>query len=632
MPDQKSFLVNSFSQATKNILVLFILFVSFTGFVEILAQPPTAEFTATPSGGCEPLIVEFVDYSSGPASSIEEWIINYGDGTANIDTFHTAPSTWEHTYQYSSVYTAVLRVKDAVGNIDYDSVDISVSDRPGVDFFVANPQTSFCVNEPVELEYFFTTGNTHIDELKWYFGDDKTSTSKENPITHKYEENGNYKVQLIATLGECADTVEHPVNVQGPKSSFTISDTAGCINDEMTFTLGTSSGVTTYTWYPEGENGPAISDVSPYTHTYTSWDLYTPYLEVKDATYTCRLYDTTVHIFHVEALIGYKDIAELCEDRNVYFNNLSYGNDNNLWDLGNGNTTSDLDPVESYQAGDYTVKLNVSNTFGCEDNASAELKINEIPEITVGPDVSVCIGDSANISASGGHTIEWKPSRGVGSVNAYETKAAPTVTTVYSPVVRDTVTQCSSVQGSDTLIVTVIEVPEVIFNIEVPDTIIIGDTVYIEIDSNPNFNYLWSPDQYISCTDCANPILQPLNNGENSYMLEMSDIYACGTTDTTIHIYVREEYTFGVPEAFTPNGDGINDIIKVNGWGIKELQEFTIYDRWGKKVFSTTNINEGWDGTFDGKDQGVDTYTYYIKIVQWDDVISEKRGAIALYR
>lgn len=614
-----------------------ILFIPFFSAFEGLAQSPEASFNATPKSGCEPLIVEFTDYSSGAASSIVEWVVNYGDGTANIDTFNTAPLTWTHEYQFQAVYSTVLKVTDALGNFDYDTLTISVSESPGITSIeLVNPQTSYCVNEVVEFQ--FKPTNVTADEIRWVFGDGETLITTDNPVSHKYKTNGNYTTTLYASLGGCVDTLKQAVNILGPESSLKMSGYEGCVNDSITFTAGTSIGVDTYRWYPEGEGGPSFVSASPFTYTYPSWDVYEPYLLVEGTDGSCVLRDTTVEIFHVEASIGYKGDVEYCEGRFIYFNNLSTGNAFNEWDLGNGELSDKVDPTVAYDAGSYVVELRIENEYGCVDTTTEQISINNIPEITIGPDTTICVGDSARIWVSGGHTVEWKPKAGIGSPYSYITNTSPDKTTIYEPIVKDTITNCSSVQGSDTLVVSVIEVPELVFNVIIPDTIIIGDTVYIEIDSNPNFNYLWSPDQNISCTECANPYIQPLISGENEYVLVVNDIYGCSTQDTVIGIFVHEEYTFGLPAAFTPTSDGsydpngVNDVIKVDGWGIKELVEFSVFDRWGKKVFTSQDINIGWDGTFEGEPQAVGTYTYYIKIIQWDDVSAEKRGAFSLYR
>jgi gliding motility-associated-like protein len=95
---------------------------------------------------------------------------------------------------------------------------------------------------------------------------------------------------------------------------------------------------------------------------------------------------------------------------------------------------------------------------------------------------------------------------------------------------------------------------------------------------------------------------------------------------------VTEEYILGVPDAFTPNGDQVNDIIKVDGWGIKKLLEFRIFNRWGNEVFYTDDINTGWDGYLDGKLQSQGTYMYIIKAEMWDDNITTLQGSFSLLR
>jgi gliding motility-associated-like protein len=99
-----------------------------------------------------------------------------------------------------------------------------------------------------------------------------------------------------------------------------------------------------------------------------------------------------------------------------------------------------------------------------------------------------------------------------------------------------------------------------------------------------------------------------------------------------ITVFVDEKYSLDVPSAFTPNGDGNNDVIYVKGWGIKKLLEFTIYNRWGERVFTTDDINQGWDGTFKGKPQNIDTYVYYAKGLLYSGKEISKKGTINLFR
>jgi gliding motility-associated-like protein len=116
------------------------------------------------------------------------------------------------------------------------------------------------------------------------------------------------------------------------------------------------------------------------------------------------------------------------------------------------------------------------------------------------------------------------------------------------------------------------------------------------------------------------------------YIFEYTDSLGCIYPNIFIDVIVLNEFTLDVPKAFTPNGDGINDIVYVRGWGIKELLEFRIYNRWGQEIFYTEDINQGWDGTFLGKLQNIDTYAYYVKARFFNNAEKDKKGTINLLR
>ena len=87
-----------------------------------------------------------------------------------------------------------------------------------------------------------------------------------------------------------------------------------------------------------------------------------------------------------------------------------------------------------------------------------------------------------------------------------------------------------------------------------------------------------------------------------------------------------------VPQAFSPNGDGINDIIYAEGWGLKKLIAFKIYNRFGELVFESDDFEKGWDGTFRGKDQMLETYVYTVEAETFKGEVLQKKGNITLLR
>jgi gliding motility-associated-like protein len=87
-----------------------------------------------------------------------------------------------------------------------------------------------------------------------------------------------------------------------------------------------------------------------------------------------------------------------------------------------------------------------------------------------------------------------------------------------------------------------------------------------------------------------------------------------------------------LPNTFTPNGDGVNDKLFVRGIGLKQLEFFRIFDRWGNVVFFSDELNNGWDGTSNGKPADINTYVYMLKGVCTSGATIELNGNVTLVR
>jgi gliding motility-associated-like protein len=166
------------------------------------------------------------------------------------------------------------------------------------------------------------------------------------------------------------------------------------------------------------------------------------------------------------------------------------------------------------------------------------------------------------------------------------------------------------------------------------DTVIIGDIDTVLVQLNGNFDFYWTSDDTIVSYNDTLLITKPVVARDDYavYYLTVQDTNDCFDYQGEIEIFVKEGYSFGIPEAFTPNGDLINDVIMVNGWGIKQLLEFRIFNRWGNEIFFTDDIHTGWDGTIKNKPQPIDTYAYIIKVELWDGRIVDKTGTFSLIR
>ncbi len=112
----------------------------------------------------------------------------------------------------------------------------------------------------------------------------------------------------------------------------------------------------------------------------------------------------------------------------------------------------------------------------------------------------------------------------------------------------------------------------------------------------------------------------------------MADILGCTTATAIFKIHIFPEMFTKLPTTFTPNGDGINDVIYLNGWGIKNLISFEIYNRWGELVFKTADVKIGWDGYYKGMLQNNDIYVYKVNAISFRETEMLTEGHINLMR
>ena len=123
-----------------------------------------------------------------------------------------------------------------------------------------------------------------------------------------------------------------------------------------------------------------------------------------------------------------------------------------------------------------------------------------------------------------------------------------------------------------------------------------------------------------------------LFNATGTYNVCLTAINDAGCSDTTcLPVSALINPLLAVPNAFTPSQPGKNSIIKVEGFGIRQMQ-WDIYNRWGQKVFEGTSVKRGWDGTFKGKLQPMDVYTYTLDVIFSDGKKLKKTGDITLLR
>lgn len=162
------------------------------------------------------------------------------------------------------------------------------------------------------------------------------------------------------------------------------------------------------------------------------------------------------------------------------------------------------------------------------------------------------------------------------------------------------------------------------------DTIINGQVTQLTVaTSATNANFLWEPATFLICDICQSTKANP--EISTTYFITVSDVNSGCVGYDTVSVFVTNEFSIFVPTAFSPNLDGTNDDLFVRGTGIKSFT-LDIFDRWGLKVFTTSDQKVGWDGSHKDKPVVAGVYTYYLHYEKFDGTYGELKGNISLVR
>ena len=173
--------------------------------------------------------------------------------------------------------------------------------------------------------------------------------------------------------------------------------------------------------------------------------------------------------------------------------------------------------------------------------------------------------------------------------------------------------------------------------IAIPDTATIneGDNIQLALQaifgSGDNYASInWLPALSLSCANCSAPVATPLNTTQ--YIISAVTDSGCTAIDTVL-ITVIPQHQLYIPNAFTPNGDGVNDVWEAFGnkkvWVYLNVE---VFDRWGEKVFESTDINYQWDGKYRGTPEEPGIYVYVFKVTFLDGYVVNNKGSITLIR
>lgn len=588
---------------------------SDTAYYDILVLPNTANafFNTNPTQGCAPLTVNFTNFSSGV--NVYEWF--FGDG--NISNQPTV----SHTYTNAGTYTAVLAVNNGC-SYDTAEVTITVFEAPNLSF---TPSTNnVCGNLPIT----FNNTSTGVANSQWNFGDGNFSNIF-SP-SHVFGSTGTYTVSLsaVSTTNGCADTISTAIAIlPTPELNITLPVGLTCAPYTTQF-INNSVNANFYSWnFGDGNTGVGANPI----HTYPNPGVYNVLVIGQNNSGCADTAIVPITLFPGPQASFVLPAASVCAAAAVVnIINTSSGAIGYNWNLGNGQTSTNNNPSVTYNnTGSYTITLIASNQLGCSDTASQTFNVYEKPIAQMGPRPDACVGnlilfDNNSIGAT---SYQWSFGDGFLSFSENPSHAYALPGTYDVTLIVSNASGCS-----DTVYVgnyvSVFPNPTAGFSIN-PTAITTGSpviTVTSQSIGNNSCTYYFTTGEVL--TDCnAQLVFASIEPGGYEVIQVVANDFGCLDTANQKFIVLPTASIF-VPNAFTPNGDGENDIFYARGTGIKTFL-LLIYDRWGQIVSTSENMETGWNGkNVSGNMVKQDVYVWKIIARDINDELIKMNGRVTV--
>jgi gliding motility-associated-like protein len=581
------------------------------------------------------------------SASISTYLWVFGDGTPTSNLKNPA-----HFYATEGTYNVTLLSTTNQNCSNAANKTVRVFDPPTTNFSV----TDVCLTD--SAIFVNTSANPSMGSIAsqlWSFGDGSLLNNTVANPHHLYSAVGTYPVMLITRSSNlaCADTLTDSITVfPMPIADFAAADVcdeqAVSFFDSSTVTNGNAIAAWNWTF---GDNG--TSTLQNPTRTYSTFGQYSVQL-IATTNNGCKDTISKNIVVHPVPVANFTTSNVCLGDSARFFHQseISVNVTNDVitlwnWDFGDNNATSAAANTSYLYTGTgtYTVELKVVSGFGCADSINKTVIIHPNPVVnftandTAGCEpLCVTLSDASSVNPGANAAWSWglgddTTSNGATTLHCYNNDSvfAPQLFSVTLTVTSDS--GCVSTLTKNNYI-TVFPMSAANFEVSPTASTITDPVINIKNLSVGATSWDWVfTGSTIDTSTLQHPPAQIYpDTGSYTMRLITNTLYNCPDTSFQT-IVIRPDFMFYVPNAFTPNDDGVNDTFTGKGMFINEF-EMIIFDRWGEAVYKTDNIDKPWDGkTNNGAAIAkADVYVYVIKVTDFAFTKHIYRGTVTLIR
>nr|WP_295867136.1 PKD domain-containing protein [uncultured Chitinophaga sp.] len=591
----------------------------------LTVEGPDGSFTATPATGCIPLPVKM----AATASKTVAYQWDFDDGIVQTTSIPEAPS---HTYAQPGIYTPRVSLIDNRGcAVKADGDFRIVADKMTANFTIDN--SAACGGGKVLFKNTSTSVTNDLLHLpfssKWTYSDGSTSGSQDG--TFSYPGPGTFPVALEMTSSYgCKDSKTLPVSIPAQPLPAISPIPELCISGKVQLRGTDSRNLPATRWKWQLGNGQAFDVPMPPEIDVNTAGTIPVTLTISNADGSCPADASANIVVHpAPNLRPTPAEATICKGASLQLSSNTDATATVSWTPYNiSNATSKTPVIKPDQDSLYTVKA--VSEFGCKNEATVRIRvIQPFKVFALGADI--CYGKSVQMQAGGAFRYQWAPSEGLDHPDIAEPVATPSRSITYRMVGID---RAGCFTDTAFATVSVHPLPQVDAG---PDVVAsTGTQVPLTAKgSNDITSIVWQPSAGLSCNDCLTPVATPRSSV--TYRVSVMNRYGCIAGDDVHITTLCNGANIFIPNTFSPNGDGMNDVFYIRGRGLQSIRIFRVYNRWGQVMFeraglSTDDASTGWDGRYKGVLLNPDVFIYYAEVVCDNGESTILKGNITLIR